>query len=228
MDTEFVRNRIAELIKQRGLSMRQLSVSAGLGDQLVRNILTRRTQKIAPQTLSKILTSLDMTEDRFFERTPESVRVPAPEMTCSIPVFGEIPAGNPTWIEGNQVPTEYVAGDERDRRRQAFALRVSGRSMEPKYMPGDLLVLRPLSIPLPIKDPKKLTPRATFDALHGRTVAVLLNGEATLKVLEVEPVKDGDYFLHLRPINPAYQTITVQPNDEALFQGEVYKSIREE
>ena len=226
MNTDALRKRLQHVLDERGLSMRQVSMAAGLGPAAVRNLLIGRTQNVSEQALDKILQAIAMTKDEFFQR--ESATHELAAAAYSVPICGTIPAGNPTWTEGVVQALDSVPGDEHDRRYGAFALRVSGNSMAPRYVANDILVLRPLQIHLPIKDPKNPVPRATFDALVGRCVAVLLNGEATLKKLDIEHLKGGDYFLHLRPINPDYPVITVQEKDEAQFQGEVYKLIREE
>jgi SOS-response transcriptional repressor LexA len=227
MDQTFVRKRLQDVINERGLSMRQVSLAAGLNSAAVRNLITGRTQSIGMETLAKILRAMDMTEEKFFLRASAPVgTVEAGAYT--IPVCGEIPAGNPNYQEGIADPVDTIPGDDRDRRYGAFALRVSGFSMAPKYLPGDTLILKPLHVGLPVKDPLRITPRAVVDALAGRSVAVLVNGEATLKKLEIEPRPGGDYMLHLKPINPDYPTITIGDNDSVLFQGEVYKLIREE
>lgn len=231
MDQEFVRKRLQDVLEQRGLSMRKVSLRAGLNEAAVRNIITSRTQSIGLDVLKKLLEAMDLTEEKFFGR-PEQAGVSSVKTTHTegyqIPLCGDIPAGNPTYHEGEANPLETFPGDERDRRYGAFALRVCGHSMAPRYLPGDILILKPINRGLPVKDPERITPRASFDALSGRTVAALVNGEATLKRLEIEQGAKGDYLLHLKPLNPDFPTITIGDNDTALFQGEVYKLIREE
>lgn len=204
--------------------MRQVSISAGLGEAGIRNILTGRTQKIDVGTLESIFVALKMTPTEFFKlgQEPESAAA-----LCAIPVYGVIPAGHPTWTEGEISPLETVPGDAWDKRNGAFALRVSGDSMVPEFRAGDTLVLRPLNIAMPMKDPQRPVPRATFDALVGRCVAVLINGEATLKRFTLEPGPGSDYTIHLDPINAAFSRITIQPSDEVQFQGEVCRLVRE-
>jgi len=231
MNQDFVRKQLQEVIERRGLSMRQVSLQAGLNESAVRNIITGRTQSIGLEVLRKLLQALEVSEEEFFQRpaaaSAAAVSTAAPS-GYSVPVCGEIPAGNPSYQEGIADPIDTIPGDDRDRRYGAFALRVSGYSMAPKYLPGDTLVLKPLHVGLPVKDPNRITPRAMVDALAGRSVAVLVNGEATLKTLEIEPLQKGDYLLHLKPMNPEYPTITIGDNDTLIFQGEVYKLIREE
>jgi len=232
MNQDFVRKQLQEVIERRGLSMRQVSLQAGLNESAVRNIITGRTQSIGLEVLRKLLLALEVSEEQFFQRpaaaAPAAPVLPVNSGGYSVPVCGEIPAGNPSYQEGIADPIDTIPGDDRDRRYGAFALRVSGYSMAPKYLPGDTLVLKPLHVGLPVKDPNRITPRAMVDALAGRSVAVLVNGEATLKTLEIEPLQKGDYLLHLKPMNPEYPTITIGENDTIVFQGEVYKLIREE
>lgn len=231
MDQAFVRKRLEEIIKERRLSMRQVSLRAGLNEAAVRNIITGRTLSIGLDVMRQLFTALDLNEDQFFQREQKSFTPPMEQPAKAefrIPIMGEIPAGNPTWTDGQTEPLDTFPGDEHDRRVGAFGLRVCGHSMAPRYLPGDLLILRSTQIGLPVKDPSRPTPRATFDALAGRSVAVLVNGEATLKRLEIEPIKGGDYLLHFKPINPEYPTITIGDDDTALIQGEVYRLIRAE
>lgn len=229
MDQVFVRRRLNELIEERGLSHRKVSMRAEMGDQRLRNFLIGKTNKIKAGALAKVLEVLKISKNEFFKYGGEALdEVPLPHEVYRVPIYGEIPAGNPTWIEGNQTPTDYVLGELRDKRRNAFALRVSGDSMAPRYLSGDVLFLRPLQICLPIKNPRHPVPRATFDALVERTVAVLINGEATLKKIRIEPRAHDDYQIHLVPINQVYASIVIKDTDEVRFQGEVYKTVRDE
>jgi SOS-response transcriptional repressor LexA len=79
----------------------------------------------------------------------------------------------------------------------------------------------------PDKDPHNPVPPATFDALVERTVAVLINGEATLKKIRIESA-NNDYKIHLVPLNADFKPIVIRDSDEVRFQGEVYKTIRHE
>ena len=110
-----------------------------------------------------------------------------------IPVYGCIPAGVPleaiSCIEGYvDVPSEWLAsGDE------YFGLKVKGDSMSPKYLDGDLIILR--------RQP---------DCESGQDAAVRINGdEATLK--KVVKLQDG---IMLQPLNPEYTPRMYDYNDE--------------
>jgi len=161
-------------------------------------------------------------------------RLPEPEPTVvysgvQIPILGDIPAGNPTWTEGETAAIDYAGGTQRDAKEGAFALRVSGTSMQPRYLPGDVIFLRPRKIPFPVKDPEAPMRIENFTAMEGRCVAVLINGLATLKKLQIERGRGLDYTLVLKPINTEeHNEIRIDGTDEGEFQGEVYKVIREE
>lgn len=116
-----------------------------------------------------------------------------PGKDVKVPVYGCIPAGIPfeaiNCIEGYvDVPSEWLAsGDE------YFGLKVKGDSMSPKYLDGDLIILR--------RQP---------DCESGQDAAVRINGdEATLK--KVVKLQDG---IMLQPLNPEYTPRMYDYNDE--------------
>jgi len=232
LDPKFIGRRLAQVRKHLGYSKRKLSIQAGLRHNFVYDIEGGRTGKnIQPENLRALLKVLRITEEQFFDPTqlPDASETEEPTNEFKIPVYGEVPAGNPTWTEGQQDPIDYVEGTARDESLKAFALRVCGKSMSPRFEHGDTIILQPLNIFLPIKDAENLTPRATFDSLKGRTVSVMVNNEATLKELDISPheTNPDDYWIHLKPVNPSYATITIQPEDEVLFQGVVYRLLRD-
>ena len=112
MDQTFVRKRLQDVISERGLSMRQVSLAAGLNSAAVRNLITGRTQSIGMETLAKILRAIDMTEEKFFLRASAPVGT-VEASAYTIPVCGEIPAGNPNYQEGLVDPVDTIPGDVR-------------------------------------------------------------------------------------------------------------------
>ncbi|WP_244878674.1 LexA family protein [Laribacter hongkongensis] len=109
---------------------------------------------------------------------------PAPGIRCLVPLISWVQAGN--WSE---VIDSLAPGDAEDwlpcMRHvgpHAFALRVRGVSMEPKYQDGDIIFVDP-----------------DAPAEHGRNVVVRLedDNEATFKQLVVE----GEHKF-LKPLNP--------------------------
>lgn len=111
-----------------------------------------------------------------------------------IPIYGCIPAGIPLeaieCIEGyEEIPKEWTDGG-----KEYFGLRVKGTSMYPKYMDGDLIILRKQS-----------------DCESGQDAAVRVNGDdATLK-----KVIKQQFGIILQPINSEYEPRMYDYNDES-------------
>lgn len=107
-----------------------------------------------------------------------------PTISTRIPVYGCIPAGIPLEAVNDvigyvDIPDEWLkSGDT------FFSLKVKGNSMSPKYIDGDLIILK--------RQP---------DCESGQDAAVRVNGdEATLK-----KVIKQEYGIILQPINPEYE-----------------------
>ena len=104
--------------------------------------------------------------------------------SISIPVFGSVPAGVP--IEAIQdineyidIPKSWTTGG-----KEYFALTVKGDSMYPKYLEGDVVVVR-----------------VEEDCESGQDCVVYVNGyDATLKKV----IKRDDYLI-LQPLNLEYE-----------------------
>lgn len=109
-----------------------------------------------------------------------------------IPVLGRIPAGIPIEmieevIDYEDISEEMLKGD-----REYFGLKVSGDSMMPKYLNGDVLIVQKAS-----------------DCESGQDCIVMVNGDdGTFK--RVIKNKDG---IILQPLNPNYE-IKFYSNDE--------------
>ena len=112
--------------------------------------------------------------------------------TNRIPVLGKIPAGIPIEmieevIDFEDISEEMLKGD-----REYFGLKVSGDSMTPKYLDGDVLIVQ-----------------KTNDCESGQDCIVMVNGDdGTFK--RVIKNKDG---IILQPLNPNYE-IKFYSNDE--------------
>ncbi len=111
--------------------------------------------------------------------------VPEPEHARSIPVLGKVPAGMP--IEAVEEVIERIplsGGFARDG-EEYFGLLVTGDSMVPEYLDGDVVIIR-------------VQPTAdTGDDV----VAYIGGADATLKRIAITGTG-----IELRPLNPSYQT----------------------
>ena len=113
--------------------------------------------------------------------------------SITIPVYDRVPAGVPIEAiesidEYIDVPAEYAKGG-----KKLFGLKVKGDSMYPKYLDGDIIVVREES-----------------DCESGQDCVVYVNGyDATLKKV----IKKADHII-LQPLNPEYEPIMYEYNDE--------------
>jgi SOS-response transcriptional repressor LexA len=226
MDSNFIRERFAELEKLRRFSRRWLSDSLGINRYSIDKILDGDVRNGRDEArLKQIIEKLGFTAEWFFKGSAPRKQ----EDKALVPVYGTIPAGNPTWIEGRVEPEAWVGLPSEAKSANIFALRVRGDSMAPRFLPNDLVFLEPLSIQLGIKNVERPVPRLTFERINNRVVAAMVDGEATLKKLSIKSVgKRDDYELHLLPLNPEYSPIIIGPNSIAQFQGVVMGLYRSE
>ncbi|MDH4069443.1 MAG: XRE family transcriptional regulator [Ignavibacteria bacterium] len=120
-----------------------------------------------------------------------------------IPLVSQVRGGTPATVFHPDYVDDYVTVDD-VRDPQAFALTVTGESMAPRIEEGDVVIVSP-----------KLEPQS------GDICVVRVNGEDTLKKIKFE----GSY-LHLIPLNPSFEPITVKKK-EVNFVWKVVKVIKE-
>lgn len=102
-----------------------------------------------------------------------------------IPLLGKIQAGVPTEmfldiIDYIDIPADMALGN-----KELFALKTKGKSMEPNFIEGDILIFE-----------------KTEDCENGQFCAVAVNGDdATFK-----KVTKTDTGIMLQPLNPAFET----------------------
>ena len=110
-----------------------------------------------------------------------------------IPLLSTIPAGKTATMFHPDHPERYVTVDN-VKDPSAFALLVKGNSMAPKIEEGDIVVVSPQE-----------------EARSGDICVVRVNDEDVLKKVKFE----GEY-LHLIPLNPTFEPVTVHRRDVAL------------
>src|SRR5476651_645774 len=105
MELAEIRTKLEALIKERGISMRALSLRAGLQHNAVSNILYRNQARINFGNLEKILNALGVAFADFWQSgkdavapppisPPASMQISAPPMSSvMVPDCGIVPAG---------------------------------------------------------------------------------------------------------------------------------------
>ena len=119
-----------------------------------------------------------------------------------VPVFASVPAGKTAAMFHPEHTDRYVTVDN-IRDPNAFALVVKGNSMSPKIEDADIVVVSP-----------------RHEARSGDICVIRVNDEDVLKKIKIE----GSY-IHLIPLNPTFETVTVRREDVS-FLWKVVKVIK--
>jgi repressor LexA len=117
---------------------------------------------------------------------PHGKRVEKP-LIREIPILGRIAAGRPTLAVEN-IEGTLALPEEWTREGETFLLKVSGESMSPFILPGDLVIVR-----------------SQPSAENGDVVAILIGEEATVKRF----FKKGKR-IELKPDNERWETIRLE------------------
>jgi repressor LexA len=120
-----------------------------------------------------------------------------------LPLVSAVPAGKvATMFHPDYVDTYVTVDDVKD--PQAFALKVRGNSMSPRIEDGDIVIVSP------------------HQEVHNGDICVIrVSGEDTLKKVKLEGI-----YLHLVPLNPDFEPVTVKRKDVD-FVWKVVKLIKE-
>jgi len=120
-----------------------------------------------------------------------------------LPLISAVPAGKVAKLFHPDYVDNYVTVED-IKDSQAFALKVKGNSMSPRIEDGDTVVVSPQR-----------------EAHSGDICVVRVNDEDTLKKVKFE----GNY-IHLIPLNPEFEPVTVKKKDVS-FVWKVVKLIKE-
>ncbi len=120
-----------------------------------------------------------------------------------LPLISAVPAGKVATIFHPDYVDDYVTVDD-IKDPSAFALKVKGQSMSPRIEDGDVVIVSP-----------------QHEARSGDICVVRVDGEDTLKKVKFE----GNY-VHLIPLNPDFEPVTVKKRD-VNFVWKVVKLIKQ-
>lgn len=181
---------LRRLMAEQGRSQRELARALNVSPSAIYTYMsganTPRMDKI--DSMCKFF---GISRAELLQAQPDS---PDDTDTVDIPIYGSVPAGVPVEaiedIDGTvQIPADWLRGG-----KQYIALRVHGDSMYPRYLDGDIVIIR-------------LTP----EFVGGKDSVVYVNGyEATLKT--VHTYTPGQ--ITLQPVNPMYPTKHYGQGDE--------------
>lgn len=176
--------RLKELRKKSGLSQTDFARKFGVAQNTVSN-WENENRLLDTLTANEIANFFCVSVDYLLGRESAPDSPPAPSVPGSkwIPVVGTIPAGTP--IEAVEEVLDYEEiSPQMAATGEYFALRIKGKSMEPKISDGDVVIVRKQD-----------------DCDSGDVAVVMVNGnEATVKRVKKEP---GGIMLV--PNNHAYE-----------------------
>lgn len=161
--TDQLRDRIRQRLEETGKSAQQTSLEAGLSKDFLRTFFNRPNSSIRTANLAKIAEALHVSQDWLLGEsddpngTPGKARNEAipirtvdqptgrtQEHERNLPVYGLAAGAIVGQLAMTNDPIEYVKSpDALEKVRGAYALIVTGSSMEPRYVAGDVIFVNP-------------------------------------------------------------------------------------
>lgn len=175
-----VKEKIKQLVRERGMSVREFEQLMGFGNGYVSKL-----DKSSPSSkyINRIANFFDIPVDYLLDDGETIIDVPKKNL---IPVLGFVAAGIPITAQENVIGYEEITNDMA-RRGEWFALVVKGDSMNPRIYEGDIVICR--------EQP---------DAENGDLVVALINGDEAC----VKKLIKFDNGIALQSLNPNYPLMT--------------------
>lgn len=182
---------VEKILKNKDWNLVDLAKEMNITPQAINSLKTRG---IGARSIKKLAAALKIDEIQLMT-IDAPARLPRP-----IPVISWVQAGSFTEAadmhavgvsgEGDPVHSTKAVGPH------AFALRVEGDSMAPRYLPGDIIVV----------DPEIMCD-------NDSPCVVVLNGEATFKFF-----KEIDGAIILQPMNNRFPEIVIRKDSQVDFR----------
>ena len=140
-----IAKRLLETIQKRQMTYGDLATKTGIAKSAIQRYATGETKKIPLPRLEALADALGVSAAYLMgwdEPSPASRPLPAgllPIEKRRIPILGPIAAGTPLTAEREYDNYVSIAGDSH---HADAALRVEGDSMTPRYLDGDLVLIR--------------------------------------------------------------------------------------
>lgn len=187
---------VTEIIKEKKMSLSDLARAIGVRPQSI-NSIKSGARGIGPKTLNKLARALNVDELELMK--VDIPPRPGPD-SQKIPVISWVQAGSfkelsdiwPAGVSGEGEPVQSAKKVSSG----AFALRVDGDSMAPRYLPGDVIVV---------------DPAAACD--NGSPCVCVLNGEAVFKLF-----RETEEAIILEPLNGKYPEIVIRKERSVDFR----------
>lgn len=208
--------RLREARENRSMDQATLAVKVGIvtrtlqrwekGEQVPDGLYLTKIAKATSVQASWLLTGegemypTPVRPDNVYPLTPAGRRK---VRLVDLPLISAVPAGKVATMFHPDFVDDYVTVDD-VKDPDAFALKVKGNSMSPRIEDGDIVIISPQQ-----------------EAHSGDICVIRVSGEDTLKKVKFE----GNY-VHLIPLNPEFEPVTVKKKDVD-FVWKVVKLIKE-
>jgi repressor LexA len=182
---------IKELRKAKGYTQEELGDLLGVKKAAVNKWETGAVENIKRSVIANMAKIFSVSPTYLMCLEEEDVKLTA---AVRIPVYGRIPAGIPLEAIADILDWEEISPDMTADGSEYLALKVTGDSMYPKYLDGDVVIVR-------------IQPECE----SGQDAVVYVNGyEATLKKV----LKKEDCIV-LQPVNPDYEPLIYDYDDKS-------------
>lgn len=172
-------NNIKKLRNKFGINQTELGNKIGLSARAI-GFYESSDRDIPTSKLQKIADYFNVSTDYVLGRSND-----LQDDVKQIPLLGKIAAGYPTQMFADVIDYIDIPADMARGNKELFALKTKGKSMEPNFIEGDILIFE-----------------KTEDCENGQFCAVAVNGDdATFK-----KVTKTDTGIMLQPLNPAFET----------------------
>lgn len=194
-DRQLIGKRIKERREAKGLTLEQVAFAI---DKTFPTVAKYESGEIKNIDIMVISTIADMT-DTDIDYLLLKINTPKKQYNNAnnqkytrIPVLGRIPAGIPIEMIEDVIDYEDISEDMLKGGKEYFALKVTGNSMEPKYLDGDVLIVL-----------------KSEDCESGQDAIIAVNGfDATFK--RVFKTEQG---ITLQPLNNEYMPVFYSNED---------------
>lgn len=176
-----------------GNVLKNLRVSKGLSQEELSNKFGVSTSTIGMYETNKREPNFELLKEfaSFFNVSTDYLleQIKKDDLTnfdiIQIPLLGKIAAGYPTQMFADVIDYIDIPADMARGNKELFALKTTGKSMEPNFIEGDILIFE-----------------KTDNCENGQFCAVAVNGDdATFK-----KVTKTDTGIMLQPLNPDFET----------------------
>jgi SOS-response transcriptional repressor LexA len=173
---------------------------SGKGEMFLSQEIDQKPKHKTELNADKLKQYIDLGKSKLEDEQAKSINNPS--SVVSLPIVGEIAAGNPLEVRDSDllgkilVSTELISDPE-----NFFCFRVNGWSMSPEIQHNDVVIVNKIY---------------DYDDMDNRIVAVRLDDGITLKLLKLDHENECSWLM---PINDDYKPILINQYSSIVMLG---------